>query len=164
MDATAALVPAQIPGNFQSQHYLLTVCFSMFSAIFCLQTSYELGFRWLFPLFLRRLTRCSSWAQVEMGSALTYLVIIFPIPILKFQMTRLGCKYVGIIKPLRCLPWSRNGMWWQHLIIYFGSNVRRQICHVSFIDVPENLSHFSPITPSHLSSVYCQFVLNFNVS
>ena len=36
--------------------------------------------------------------------------------------------------------------------------------HVSFIVVPENLSPFSPVIPSHLSSGYCQIVLNFSVS
>ena len=55
----------------------------MSSTIFGLQTSYKLGFYWLFTLFLRRLARCSSWAQGEQGSAPTYLTIIFQLPILK---------------------------------------------------------------------------------
>ena len=75
--ATAVLVLAQIPGTLPSQHTLFTVCFSMSSAIFCLQTSYNLGFHWLFTLFLGRSARCSSWAQGELGSTPTYLSATF---------------------------------------------------------------------------------------
>ena len=57
---TAALVPAQIPGTFSSQCNLLSVCFSMSSAIFFLQTSYKLGFHWLSTPFLKISARCSS--------------------------------------------------------------------------------------------------------
>ena len=49
----------------------------MSSAIFGLQTSYKLGYRWSFTLFLRRSARCSSWVQGELGSAPTYLATIF---------------------------------------------------------------------------------------
>ena len=75
--ATAALVPAQISGTLPSQLNHLSVCFSMSSAILGLQTSYKLGFRWVFTLFLRRLARCSSRAQGELGSTPTYLTTIF---------------------------------------------------------------------------------------
>ena len=61
LGAAAALVTTQIPGSLPSQYNLLTVYFSMSSAIFGLQTSYKLGFHWLFTLFLRRSARCSSW-------------------------------------------------------------------------------------------------------
>ena len=36
--------------------------------------------------------------------------------------------------------------------------------HVSFINVPENTSSFSPHSPLPLPSGYCQIVLNVNVS
>ena len=77
--AAAALVPVQIPGTLPPQCHLLTltICFSMSSAIFCYQTSYKLGFHWLFTLFLRRSARCPSWAQGELGSVPTYLAFIF---------------------------------------------------------------------------------------
>ena len=70
------LVPAQIPGTLALPHNLLTVCLSMSSTIFDLQTSYKLGFHLLFTLFLRRLARCSSCVQGELGSAPTYLTTI----------------------------------------------------------------------------------------
>ena len=63
--------------SLPSQHNLFAICFSMSSTIFGLQTSYKLGFHWLFTLFLRRLARCSTWAQGELGSAATYLAAIF---------------------------------------------------------------------------------------
>ena len=53
----------QIPGTLLSQHNLLTICFSMSSTIFGLQTSYKLGFRWLFTL----LSEDRSELQVHPG-------------------------------------------------------------------------------------------------
>ena len=93
--AAAALVPAQIPGTLLSQHTLLTVCFSMSSTIFCLQTSYKLGIHWLFTLFLGRLARCSIWTQGELGSGPTYLAAIF-----LFSMCPL-CMLLDDPSPLR---------------------------------------------------------------
>ena len=78
--APGSLVPAQIPGTLLSQCNVLTVCFSMSSGIFGFQTSYNLGFRWLFTLSFIRLARCSSWAQGELGSTPTYLATIFSCP------------------------------------------------------------------------------------
>ena len=43
---------------------------------FGFQTSYKLGFCWLFTLFIRRLARCSSWVQGEVGSTPPYLAAI----------------------------------------------------------------------------------------
>ena len=81
--AAAAWVLVQIPGTLPSQRTLLTVCFSMSSAIFCHQTSYKLGFHWLVTLFLRRSARCSSWAQGKLGSNPTYVYTIFPLRTIK---------------------------------------------------------------------------------
>ena len=78
--AIAAYVPAQIPGTLVSQRNLLTVSFSIFSTIFGFQTSYKLGFHWLFTLFFRRLARCPSWVHEQVGSAPIYFVTIFQPP------------------------------------------------------------------------------------
>ena len=45
---------------------------------FVLQSSYNMGYLWLFTLFLRRSTRCFIHAQGEVDSASTYLTTIFP--------------------------------------------------------------------------------------
>ena len=74
-----ALGPTQNSETLPSQCSPFIVCFSMSSAIFVLQISHKLRFLWLFTLFLRRLARCSNWAQGELGSALNYLGPIFQI-------------------------------------------------------------------------------------
>ena len=105
--AAAVLVLAQIPGTLPPQCNLLTTGFSMSSAIFCLQTSYKLGFCWLFTLFPRRSARCSSCAQGELGSAPTYLTAIFqPLRIsFQFRIWVSSDKYpeVKFLGPSLCL-------------------------------------------------------------
>ena len=67
--------PRDLTVPAQSPH-----CFSMSSTIFCLQTSYKLGFHWLFTVFLRRLARYSSWAQENLALLPPTLLPSFPLP------------------------------------------------------------------------------------
>ena len=61
-------------------------------AIFCLQTSYKLGFQWLFTLYIRRLSRCSSWV---LGSRLHSLLPHCHLPILVLKSKIQGLRDQG---------------------------------------------------------------------
>ena len=63
LETVAAVVPTQVPGNLPSLCNLLTIYFSISPAIFGLQASYKLRFRWLFTLFFKRSARCPSWVH-----------------------------------------------------------------------------------------------------
>ena len=54
----ATLVPTLVPGTYCPEARSLPSGFSMSSTIFGLQSSYRLGYCWLFSVFLRRLGRC----------------------------------------------------------------------------------------------------------
>ena len=75
------VVPLLVGFLFQQVSWcsqLLPSDFSVSSTIFGLQSSYMLGYCWMFSLFLRRSARCFTHVQGKVDSAPTYLPTIFP--------------------------------------------------------------------------------------
>ena len=68
------LFSSKYPG-IHSSHLLIWFFNVLYN--FGLQSSYMLGYCWLFTLFLGRLSRCFSHVQVEVDSTPTYLITIF---------------------------------------------------------------------------------------
>ena len=93
-------------GPFLPNALSLPTVFQCPIQFFGLQTSYKLGFCWLFTLFFRRSATCSSWAQGELGSTPTYLTAIFPslpnffllIPRFSFSLTLTSLDYLTCIR------------------------------------------------------------------